>query len=193
MLVIKMLCEVNMKAIDLYTKMENDFVIPEIIEDWYADKENMSVFDEYICNNFKQRSLGLLCDFTEEINKVYTAVFPSEQVLSKILDDNTVNAMLFVHHPLVWDLSRNPDKAFYPLNPELLKRLKDNCVSIFNFHLPLDNYGEYATSKTLADALEIKIEKPYNCFSDALCGIIGTTDCKDVYELNAKYSQVVGH
>jgi putative NIF3 family GTP cyclohydrolase 1 type 2 len=181
------------KAIDLYNRLEKDFVLPEITENWYADTENMSVFDEFICDNFKQRSLGLLCDFTEEIKKVYTAVFPSDKALTKILGDGVTDAMLFVHHPLVWEIGKKPGNAFHPISVELLKKLKENRISLFNFHLPLDNYGEYATTKRLSDALGIKIEKAYNRYNGALCGIIGSTACKNVHELNEKYSQVVGH
>ena len=180
-----------MKAIDLYSQLEKDFVIPEITENWYDNE--MSVNDEYICENFKQRSLGLLCDFAENINKVYTAVFPSDKVLTGILNGNVTDAMLFLHHPLAWDLSKNPDIAFYQINTELLKRLKGNRISLFNFHLPLDNFSEYATTKTLADAMGIKIEKQSGRYNGAMCGIIGRTDCKTVQELNKTYSQIVGH
>ena len=102
-----------MKAVDLYSKLEKDFVIPGIAENWYNSE--MSVNDEYICENFKQRSLGLLCDFTGKINKVYTAVFPSDKVLTKVLKDNAADAMLFLHHPLAWDLSKDPNTAFIKL------------------------------------------------------------------------------
>jgi len=180
-----------MKAVDLYSQLEMDFVVPEITENWYNDE--MSVNDAYVCDNFKQRSLGLLCDFTQEINKVYTAVFPSDKVILRVLDDGVCDAMLFLHHPLNWDLSKNPDVAFYQINTELLKRLKGNCVSLFNFHLPLDNFGEYATTKTLADALQVQIIKPYNYYDGAVCGVIGTTDCETVQELQKRYSQTVGH
>lgn len=183
-----------MRAIDLYSQLEKDFVIKSITENWYNDKSvyNES-FDAFVCENFKNRSMGLLCDFTEEVNKVYTAVFPSDKVLANILDDNVTDAMLFLHHPLVWDLSKDPMIAFYQINIELLKKLKERRISLFNFHLPLDNYSDYATSKSLADELGIVIERPFAEYGGAMSGIIGTTDCKDVYELVAKLEKVVGH
>ncbi|MCL2404159.1 MAG: Nif3-like dinuclear metal center hexameric protein [Defluviitaleaceae bacterium] len=180
-----------MKATNLYNQLEKDFVIPGIYENWYDNE--MAINDEYICANFKKRSMGLLCDFANDIHKVYTAVFPSDKALTKILDDNAKDAMLFVHHPLAWDLSRDPNIAFYQINAKLLKEFKANNISLFNFHYPLDNYGQYSTSKTLASALGIAIEKPFASYNGAMCGIIGTTTCKDIHELNARYAQAVGH
>jgi len=183
-----------MRATDLYNQLEKDFVIPSITENWYDDKSVYSEsFDEFVCENFKNRSMGLLCDFTNEINKVYTAVFPSDKVLTKILYDNETDAMLFLHHPLAWDLSKDPNVAFYQINTDLLRKLKKRRVSLFNFHLPLDNYGDYATSKSLANALGINIERPFAEYCGAMTGVIGTTDCKDVHELTDKYAKVVGH
>ena len=179
-----------MNATKLYNKLENDFVTPEITERWYDDEWKTK---EFICDNFKKRSMGLLCDFTDEVNKVYTAVFPSDKALSKILDDGVTDAMLFLHHPLVWYLNVETGVVFYEINAELLTRLKENRISLFNFHLPLDNFNDYATSKSLADALGIKIIKSFGNYYGAACGVIGTTECATVHELSEKYSKVVGH
>jgi len=179
-----------MRAEDLYNQLEKDFVTSEMKEDWYEDIEGI---DEYICNNFKQRSMGLLCDFAQELTKVYTAVFPSDEVLLKILADDDCDALIFLHHPMDWDLSKDPNKAFYEITAELLTRLKERRISLFNFHYPLDNFGEYGNSKTLAEAIGLKIIKPFAEFSGALCGVICETDCKDIHELQEKYSQAVGH
>jgi putative NIF3 family GTP cyclohydrolase 1 type 2 len=179
-----------MNAADLYNQLEKDFVKPGMKEDWF---NYMAEIEAYICHNFKTRSMGLICDFTEEIHKVYTAVFPSDKVLTKVLEDNITDAMVFLHHPADWDLDREPGKAFYQMNGELLKKLKQQRISLFNFHYPLDNYSEYSNSKTLAEAMDIIVEKPFAEFSGALCGVIGTTACKNIHELNVKYSQAVGH
>jgi len=183
-----------MRAVDLYNQLERDFVNSEITEDWFEDKSCYDASVEaYICDNFMRRSMGLLCDFADEVNRVYTAVFPSDKILTKILEDDVSDAMLFLHHPLIWDLSKDPNIAFYQMNVELLERLKERRVSLFNFHLPLDNFGEYSTSKTLADALGVEIERAFNLHCGALCAVIGKTDCKDVHELNDKIAQIVGH
>ena len=180
-----------MNALNLYNQLEKDFVKPNMKEDWYD--ADMVEIQEYICDNFKRRSMGLLCDFAQEINRVYTAVFPSDRVLLEILKHNVCDAMLFLHHPMNWDLSKDPDTAFYVPNPELLKELRERRVSFFNFHYPLDNYSHYSTSKTLAEALGIIVEKPFAEFSGALCGVIGTTDCNNIHDLNEKFSQTVEH
>ncbi|MCL2577402.1 MAG: Nif3-like dinuclear metal center hexameric protein [Defluviitaleaceae bacterium] len=180
-----------MKSTDLYSQLNKYFIKPGMKEEnWY---EWMNGLDEYICENFKQHSMGLMCDFAQEIKKVYTAVFPSDDILTKILNENIHDAMLFIHHPMVWDLSKDPDNAFYDVNAELLGKLKERRVSLFNFHVPHDNFSEYSTTKTLAVALGIKIEKPFSEYHGGLCGVIGTTDCKDIHELNEKYSQTVRH
>jgi len=182
-----------MKATHLYAQLETDFVKPDIVENWFNYMTDMPEMTAYICDNYKQRSMGLLCDFATEIHKVYTAVFPSDAALNKILSDNTTDAMLFLHHPLAWDLSRDPTQAFYPINADLLRQLKDRRISLFNFHYPLDNFGPYATSKTLAEALGIQIEGTFAQLGGAACGVIGTTKCTDVHALNQTYAQVVGH
>jgi putative NIF3 family GTP cyclohydrolase 1 type 2 len=105
-----------MQAKKLYQKLEEEFITSEMSDDW---AQHMKEIDNFICDNFKKRSIGLVCDFTSEINKVYTAVFPSEKVMKKILNDNTQNAMLFVHHPSIWDVRRAPE-VFYQMDKNLV-------------------------------------------------------------------------
>lgn len=177
-----------MKSIELYSHLDNDFITDVLNDDW---ARYMKDVNDYLAANFKERSMGLVCDFADEINKVYTAVFPTEQVLQKIIDDGIKDAMLFVHHPSIWD-SRRPI-PFYQMDKLLLERFKENRISIYNLHVPLDNFSEYSTSKTLADALDIQIEKPFAVYRGALCGVIGKTECKNIEELHNKFSKVLGH
>jgi len=70
--------------------------------------------------------------------------------------------------------------AFYQMNFVLVEKLKERRISIYNLHVPLDNYSDYSTSKTLADALNIEIVKPFAEYCGGLAGVIGKTNCNTV-------------
>jgi len=177
-----------MRAIELYNHLERDFISNGLSDDW---ARFMDEVENYLSINFKERSMGLVCDFADEINKVYTAVFPTEEIMQKVINDGITDAMLFLHHPSIWDIRRT--KPFYQMNKDLLEKFKQNRISIYNLHVPLDNFSEYSTSKTLADALDIAIEKPFKEYCGSLSGVIGKTKCKTVEELRSKFSKVLGH
>jgi putative NIF3 family GTP cyclohydrolase 1 type 2 len=178
-----------MNAFVLYEKLENDFINPQLFDEWAM---YMNDVQDYLCDNFRKRSMGLVCDFTKEVNKVYTAVFPTKEVMQKIVDDGAKNAMLFVHHPSIWDIRKAPS-VFYQMPINLLDSFKNNRISIYNLHVPLDNFNEYSTSKTLAEALGIEIEKTFAKYYGSLCGVIGKTKHKDICDLQKQFSELLGH
>ena len=178
-----------MTAQNLYQYLDNDFIKPGLSDEWF---KYMTELEPFICENFKTRDMGLVCDFTEIIERVYTAVFPSENVLQKIINNNSHNALLFVHHASPWDLKKST-VGFYLMDASLLESLRERHIAIYCLHTPLDNYSEYSTSKTLADALGIAITNPFAEYSGGLAGVIGTTKCGTIREQHKIYSEVVGH
>jgi len=60
-------------------------------------------------------------------------------------------------------------------------------------HVPLDNYGEYSTSVTLAEALGVKSEKSFAPYCGALAGVFGKSDLATVQELKKRFEDTVGH
>jgi putative NIF3 family GTP cyclohydrolase 1 type 2 len=100
--------------------------------------------------------------------------------------------MLFVHHPSIWDIRKAP-QVFQQMNKDLLKKFKERRISIYNLHVPLDNFGEYSTGKTLADALGIKVEKACCPYYGSLAGVLGKAPCKTVSELAKVFEKAVGH
>jgi len=177
-----------MLAKEIYTNLDSYFIKPEIKDEFY---QYMTELAPFLCNNFKKRSMGLVCDFTETIDRVFTAVFPTEKVFRKILEDNE-KAMLFTHHACNWDLKKSP-VGFYNMDASLLEKLRDKQISIYCLHHPLDNYSDYSTSKTLTDVLDIEAIRPFVNFSGAVCGVIGIAKVQTVGELQKKYSEAVGH
>ncbi|MCD4777107.1 MAG: Nif3-like dinuclear metal center hexameric protein [Candidatus Aegiribacteria sp.] len=178
-----------MKAARLYDQLEKDFITPEMSDEWAQYMDSVA---DFLSDNFKKRSMGLVCDFTTEISKVYTAVFPSGNIMQRILDDGTEDAMLFVHHPSIWDIRKAPD-VFQQIDRELLQQFENRKISIYNLHVPLDNFGEYSTSVTLAKALGIKPEKAFAAYFGAMAGVFGKTDCATVQDLKNKFQETVNH
>lgn len=178
-----------MQAFALYEKLENDFISSQLSDEWAI---YMNDVEDYLCDNFRKRSMGLVCDFTKEVGKVYTAVFPTKEVMQRIVDDGARNAMLFVHHPSIWDIRKAPN-TFYQMPQNMLEAFKNNKISIYNLHVPLDNFNEYSTSKTLAEALDIEIEKPFAKDCGALCGVIGKTKYRNISDLQKQFSALLNH
>jgi putative NIF3 family GTP cyclohydrolase 1 type 2 len=178
-----------MKATQLYKQLEKDFITPKMSDEWAQYMDSVA---DFLSENFKKRSMGLVCDFTTDINKVYTAVFSSKEVMQKILDDGTLDAMLFVHHPSTWDIRKAPE-VFQQMDRELLQQFKNRRISIYNLHVPLDNFGKYSTSVTLAKALGISPEKPFAPYFGALAGVFGKINLATVQDLKNKFQETVGH
>ncbi len=178
-----------MESEKIYSQLENDFIKLGLTDSWFP---HMGEVSEFLTENFKQRSMGLVCDFNKEITRVYTAVFPSDKVMQEILDSGVKDALLFVHHPSVWDIRKAPN-VFYQMNKDLLQQFKEKGISIYNLHVPLDNFGEYSTSKTLADALGITNLRPCSPYEGGLAGVIGETKCKTIKELQDVFEKAIGH
>ena len=179
-----------MKAGILYDKLNADFIKDGISDiDWAQRMPNLHkyLFPEFIQNG----GMGLMCDFTNEIEKVYTAVFLSDRVLTRLLNADVSNAVLFSHHPVNWDLKDH--NGSYEATGEYIAELKERNISVYVLHHPLDNFGRYSTCGTLADKLKIKIEQPAFLYCGAYCGVTGTTGCKTTGELHELFSKTAGH
>lgn len=177
-----------MIALDIYRYLDEKFVTDQMEDIWF---KYMKEIDIYICENFKNRSIGVVCDFAKHINKVYTAVFPTYEVMNKIIEDNVTDAMLFVHHPSCWDIRRKP--WFYLMDYQQLNIFKERNISVFCYHVPLDNFSEYSTSVTLAREIGLVDLKKFGLNRGAYNGVIGTYESNSLENLHFKFSKVVNH
>jgi len=176
-----------MIAQNLYDKLEIDFIARRGLSD---DWKEMGA-DKYLSPNFKKRSMGIVYDFSKDIKKVYTAVFPEKAVIKKILSKKEKDILLFVHHPMVWDITKNP--IFTPISEKDLKVMKERRISVYCLHVPLDNFGKYSTSGTLAKEMGIKTERQFAPYFGGLCGVIGSCDIDNIKEIKKRFDKVLGH
>ena len=177
-----------MKAKELYKLLDERFIVEGLYDVWYRF---MSDLDDYICDNFKKTDMGLMCDFTDEINTVYTAVFPSDKVMNDILNDSAENAMLFVHHACDWD-SRNPI-PFIHMNPLLLDKFRERNISIYCIHVPLDNYSVYSTGNSFAESLNLRVEGKFGDYRGSKCGVICKSTFTNIVDLKNQIEKAVNH
>lgn len=175
-----------MDAQELYQKLDQDFELDRLTDDWKEME-----FNEYITENFKKRYMGLMLDNSAEISKVYTAVFPDEKILDKIINSGEKDVLLFVHHPMVWDISSSP--VYKSINKEYLRKLKENRISVYGIHTPLDKNGQYSTSMCLTEALDMIPTGEFAEYFGVMAGVIGKTRCHTVEELTEKVRSAVGH
>jgi putative NIF3 family GTP cyclohydrolase 1 type 2 len=178
-----------MKAVKLYAQLEKDFITPSLSDEWAKYMESIA---DFLTDNYKQRSMGLVCDNTREIKKVSTAVFPSDNVMQSVLDKGEKDVMLFVHHPSTWDISKAPP-LFQQMDRDLLEKFRERRISVYNLHVPLDNYGEYSTSATLAKVLGLTALRPFLEYYGSLAAVFGKTELSTVQEMRKKFTAVLGH
>lgn len=179
-----------MKAIELYAKLDKDFIKPALSDDW-TEMNNEPVI-EFVSSNWKARMMGLLVDNdTDEVTKVFTAVFPSDKVINELLVRKVKNAVLFTHHPMVWDI--NKEKIFSGINKKLLDKMKVRKISIYTLHVPLDDYGPYSTSVLLAQAIGLRPIDKFGLYYGSYAGVIANSNFKNIKDLTNKMELVLGH
>jgi len=178
-----------MQAVKLFAQLEKDFITPSLSDEW---AKYMGSIADYLSDNFKRRSMGLVCDNSQEIKKVYTAVFPSDTVMQSILDKGEKEVMLFVHHPSIWDIRKAP-AAFQQMDRGLLEKFRERMISIYNLHVPLDNFSKYSTSSTLAETLGLTVLKPFAEYYGGLAAVFGKSVFSTVQELRGKFAADLGH
>jgi len=176
-------------ANNLYLQIEKDFITPGLSDDWAQYMESIS---EYLTDEFKSRSMGLVCDNTDVVNKVYTAVFSSDHVMRFMLDKDESHLLLFVHHPSNWDIRKYPE-YFQQMDRNLLHQFVERQISIYNLHVPLDAYGKYSTSVSLANNLGFNIIKPFYHYFGAEVGVYCETKISSTRELNKLFESTLGH
>ena len=143
--------EQDMKAKMLYAKLDKDFSIESLKDDW-----SFMRFNEYISPSFKKRYMGVVLDNTAEVKKVYTATIPDMDILRKLIHSGKTDILLFSHHPMGYDPTIE-GFPFYNIPEDYLKKLKQQHPSVFCSASPLHKNREYSTSVSLAKNLNLEI------------------------------------
>ncbi|MFT4261629.1 MAG: Nif3-like dinuclear metal center hexameric protein [Candidatus Woesearchaeota archaeon] len=168
------------KLVDI---LENDFIKPNYTDVWdYFTQE----VEENLTDNFKKRKMGLMFEFSDKVDKVYTSTFPSKEALSKIEGENI---FWFSHHAANWDIRK--ENVFEYLDKDSLDLMKKRKISLYVLHVPLDDDHKYGTSVCLGEELGLKKSGAFFNYGGALAATLN--DEHKVYELANKCEELVGH
>jgi putative NIF3 family GTP cyclohydrolase 1 type 2 len=149
-------------------------------------------FNEYIAPAFKKRYMGLVLDNTAEVEKVYTATMPDLDILEKLIQTNQTDLLLFSHHAMGYDPAIT-GIPFYDIPRKYLEKLKQQRISFYVLHVPLDLNGEYSTAVTLAKHLKLDIIDEFCEWEGKKAGVVCKTDIKTATGLVKHVKSILGH
>ena len=136
-------------------------------------------------------SKGLQHDNTDTVRFVYTSTFTGPEVFDFLKKEDARECLLFTHHPIPQRQGINAPPA--AISESELCFLKENKISLFTYHIPLDKNGLYSPSNCLAAALSAE---PYGEFyfqDNVFMGVLCRSEHKITDELLAALEGAIGH
>ncbi|WP_434353898.1 Nif3-like dinuclear metal center hexameric protein [Psychrobacter sp. HD31] len=124
------------------------YLSPQQLQAWCNDYLLANEFKDY-CPN------GLQVDAAVDIKKIITGVTASEALIDKAIKKNA-NAIL-VHHGYFW---KGEDQCIVGMKGNRIRKLLQNGISLFAYHLPLDAHQEIGNNAQLAKLLQLENSEP---------------------------------
>ncbi len=139
--------------------------------------------------DFCVRFNGLMLCAGDTVERVYCAAFPCPEVVEKLLEKSTGNALLLLHHPVDLEVGGT---GFLPIPPRALERMKAQGISVYSCHAPMDCHDEFGTSASIARALDVEVERSFAKYGNGFSGRIGRVGRIDLEDLIARGKEVFG-
>lgn len=132
-------------------------------------------WQSYFEPEFTERFNGLMIKGNDQVGKVWCIVFPSNEVLTEILNKAKPGDMIFAHHPVNMECG-DPlgvkGKGFLPVNLELLEQIKQKGLSFYACHAPLDYNEQISTSGAIAEAIGGTIVDRFYPYGNGFAGVV---------------------
>ena len=155
----------------------------------YSEKNRQ----EYFSEDFSSLFNGLMISGLNEVNHFFGALFPTEEILSKFIEQSVLGDFLFLHHPLdmeCGDPRGQSGRAFLPIKKEQLDKIKEKGLSVYSCHHPLDCHNEISTGLAIAKRLGLINIKPCIEVAGGFVGLIGEIEQITVNELAEKLKEI---
>lgn len=145
--------------------------------------------------DFLKRFNGLMVKGADEIQTVFTASFPHDEILKKFIVQSSEGDLMFLHHSIpleCGDPKGNLGRGFLPINSILLKKIVRKRLSIYSCHAPLDYNKRVSTSRAIAQALQASIESEFLPYGNGHVGLIATISPISTLDLITKLKKIFG-
>lgn len=155
-----------MKLEQLVAELDDYFRVPDVRnDDWSRNFEQ--VYDEpywreYVVPGWEGRWNGLSLRGANDVTRAATCVFPSDRIVAGLAP----GTFLFAEHPL--DFADEP--GFLPLSLETYEAMRENGISFYNVHAPLDMHPEVSPSRLCAEGVGLDGLDEYFPICDGIPG-----------------------
>lgn len=139
--------------------------------------------------DFCKRYNGLMVRSGDSIEKVYCASFPAPEIIGTILEDPCRRAMLFLHHPIDMEVS---GAGFRPISPDNIRRMKEEGISIYACHAPMDCNDTIGTTASMVQAFGMSVEANIAQYGNGFAGRVGSVAPVTLDELVARGKDLFG-
>jgi putative NIF3 family GTP cyclohydrolase 1 type 2 len=168
-----------MKTSDLAARLDALFRVEDYPPEDFAEVEDFCreagiPLERYATAGFMQRHNGLMLANSDVVERVYTVVFPSDEVLDEVARLAEGHpAFVFTHHPMDFETS---GRGLIPMGEALLQRLREAGISLYSAHAPLDCHDTISTSRSLARAAGVRPDGVCAGYYGGHAGLIGVID-----------------
>lgn len=165
-----------MRLEDLVSRLDAFFHVDRYPADDFAEIEQFSreagvPLASYATETFMDRHNGLMLHNADEVQTVYTLVFPSEETLLDVeRRAGGRPALIFTHHPMDMETS---GRGMIPVSEHSLALLREAGISLYSLHAPLDCHESVSTSRALARVLRVPAEATFAGYMGGHVGISG--------------------
>lgn len=168
-----------MKTADLAARLDALFRLDDYPADDFAEIETFCreagiPLEKYATPGFMRRHNGLMLDNGEEVERVFTLVFPSDGVLTEVKRRAEGRpALIFTHHPMDFETS---GRGLMPMGEAGLRSLREAGVSFYSAHAPLDCHDTISTSRSLARGAGVRVDDVCAEYHGGHAGVIGSVE-----------------
>lgn len=141
-----------------------------------------------VTSAFRDRKTGLMFEFANSVDTVFCTTFLTCETIEAILGKMTGPRLIFTHHPFDY---HEDERGLSAVPDELVQRLRNDEVSVYAIHAPLDVGLKISVSRSLADRLSMFEQKPFCAALGGHLGVYGRLATATVTDIALSLGEVL--